>query len=255
MHQQKKSLGQHYLIDKNIARKIVNSLEGRTHTILEIGPGQGILTGFLVEKGTHNVSAVEIDKDNVSYIEQKYPGLEGHVIHKDILRFNFDEFFNEPFSVIGNLPYNVASQILFRLLEHKDLIPEIVVMIQKEMAERLVAKKGTKAYGILSVLFQTYYDIEISFNVSKNVFSPPPKVTSAVIRANRNNRDNLACDESLFKEIVKTSFNQRRKILRNSLKSILLNLSLESDMLLRRPEMLNIQDFIFLAEAIGARRK
>ncbi len=256
MYQQKKSLGQHYLIDKNIAGKIVNSLQAQnTRKIIEIGPGQGVLTGFLAAKGTHDIYLVEIDKDNVSFIEQKYPSLRSQIIHDDILKLNFDVIFNEPFSVIGNLPYNVASQILFKLLDHKNLIPEIVVMIQKEMADRLVADRGSKVYGILSVIFQAFYDIKILFNVSKHVFSPPPKVTSAVVRAKRNKILKLECDESLFKNVVKTSFNQRRKILRNSLKSILLNLDFDNELLMKRPEMLSIQDFINLTNAIDKRSK
>ncbi|MBP5487749.1 MAG: 16S rRNA (adenine(1518)-N(6)/adenine(1519)-N(6))-dimethyltransferase RsmA [Bacteroidales bacterium] len=211
----KKSLGQHFLTDQSIATRIVDALQGSD--VLEVGPGMGVLTQYLLGK---NLKVVEIDKESVAYLEKHYPSLGNGLIEGDFLKMNLSGLFPGQFSIIGNFPYNISSQIFFKILEFRDLVPEVVCMIQKEVAERIAEKPGTKIYGILSVFLQAWYDIEYLFTVGPRAFNPPPKVHSAVIRLTRNSRTSLGCDEKLFRSVVKTAFGQRRKTLRNSLKPL-----------------------------------
>lgn len=243
----KKNLGQHFLTDQNIARKIVDSLGANASDVLEIGPGMGVLTQYLLERKELNLHVVEIDRDSVAYLEQNFPALQ-HIWSEDFLKTNVAEKFSGDFSIIGNFPYNISSQIFFRVLEFRDKIPEVVGMIQKEVAERISSEKGNKSYGILSVLLQAFYDIEYLFTVSEGVFNPPPKVKSAVIRLTRNHRKELPCNEALFFSVVKAAFNLRRKMLRNSLKNICENVPEEFAQ--KRPEQLSVEDFISLTEFI-----
>ena len=225
----KKSLGQHFLTDQNIARAIVDSLhsEGVSSNdssplpVLEIGPGMGVLTPYLLEREDIDLHLVEIDGESVDYLLTHFRGMQGRLMQADFLKLRLEKIFPETFAVIGNFPYNISSQIFFKILDHKERIPEVVCMIQKEVAERIAEKPGTKTYGILSVLLQAWYDIEYLFTVGSGAFAPPPKVQSAVIRLRRNSRTDLGCDETLFKTVVKTAFNQRRKTLRNSLKPLI----------------------------------
>ena len=242
----KKHLGQHFLKGENIAEKIVSSLSGKTKNVLEIGPGMGVLTKYLLKDESILLHAIEIDRDSVAYLTVNFPELRGRIIEGDFLHIKFDTIIeNENFSIIGNFPYNISSQILFKVLEHRNRIPEVVGMFQKEVAQRIAEPPGSKAYGIISVLLQAYYDIEYLFTVNENVFSPPPKVKSAVIRLTRNNVQKLDCDEKLFKSIVKTAFNQRRKTLRNALKTFHFNPEMiNNEMLNRRAETLSIAEFI-----------
>ncbi|MDF9829945.1 16S rRNA (adenine(1518)-N(6)/adenine(1519)-N(6))-dimethyltransferase RsmA [Parabacteroides sp. PF5-6] len=218
----KKSLGQHFLKDMQIAERIAGTLDEYKHMpVLEVGPGTGVLTRFLLEKG-HDLTVVELDWDSIDYLNQHFPALEDRIIADDFLQLNLQKVFDgRPFCVTGNYPYNISSQIFFKVLDYKDLIPCCTGMIQKEVAERIAAGPGSKTYGITSVLLQAWYNIEYLFTVSETVFDPPPKVKSAVIRMTRNQRTELGCDEKLFRTVVKTSFNQRRKTLRNSMKPIL----------------------------------
>ncbi len=229
----KKGLGQHFLTDLSIARRIVDSLlvpcpgvntEEGVNTpapTLEIGPGMGVLTQYLLDRPEIKLKLVELDIESVDYLLEHFPEVEGSLISADFLRLRLEKLFPGKFFIIGNFPYNISSQIFFKVLDYKDSIPQVVCMIQKEVAERIAEKPGTKTYGILSVLLQAWYDIEYLFTVGEGAFNPPPKVKSAVIRLIRNNRTELGCDESLFKAVVKTSFNQRRKTLRNSLKPLI----------------------------------
>ncbi|RZT97251.1 dimethyladenosine transferase [Ancylomarina subtilis] len=249
----KKNLGQHFLKDLNIAKKIVDSLDSeQTNKVLEIGPGMGVLTQYLLPNKNFETHVVEIDTESVAYLKENYPELEGRIIGEDFLRFDLSKLFDEPFSVIGNFPYNISSQIFFRVLDYRDQIPEVVCMIQKEVAERMSANPGCKAYGILSVLMQAFYNIDYLFTVGEKVFDPPPKVKSAVIRMRRNTTTDLKCSEPLFFRVVKTGFNQRRKTLRNSLKSILGELKLEDEIMGKRPEQLSVQEFVELTNKIDA---
>lgn len=251
----KKSLGQHFLKDLNVARQISESLilSSDNMPVLEIGPGMGVLTQFLLENKNISLTAIELDRESVIYLKQHYPQL--HLIEGDFLKFNLDILYpqNQPFCVIGNYPYNISSQIFFKVLEYKDRIPCCSGMIQKEVAERLAAKPGNKAYGILSVLLQAYYDIEYLFTVNENVFDPPPKVKSAVVRFTRNNTKALDCDEALFKQVVKTAFNQRRKQMRNSLQPLLgkANPVLEQPIFKLRPEQLSVKQFVELTNLVN----
>ena len=216
----KKYLGQHFLKDLGIARDIAQSLSLKNYSkVLEVGPGMGALTQFLVTLNTE-IFVIEIDKESVSFLKKNYPELDNHIVEGDFLQLPLKEFFKEPIAIIGNFPYNISSQILFKAIDHKDLIPEIVGMFQKEVAERIVSPPGSKKYGIISILLQCFYDVEYLFTVDETVFDPPPKVKSAVIRLRRNNRVKLDCDEKKFLKVVKTSFSQRRKTLRNALKSL-----------------------------------
>ena len=244
----KKNLGQHFLKDQNIARKIVDSLSDETVDVLEVGPGMGVLTNYLTERKELTVHAVEIDRESVEFLQKNYPEIVERLYAEDFLKFDFSAHFKGNFAVIGNFPYNISSQIFFRVLDYRDRIPEVVGMVQKEVAERMCAVHGNKTYGILSVLLQTFYNIEYLFTVSEHVFAPPPKVKSAVVRLTRNQRQTLPCSEKFFVQVVKTSFNQRRKMLRNSLKEFAENIP--AQFAEKRPEQLSVNDYILLVTAI-----
>ena len=242
----KKHLGQHFLTDVSVARRIVDALHpANGDTVLEIGAGTGILTGLLLQKEIRLLT-VEIDPESVAHLLKKWPELSGRLIEKDFLQMDLDAFIDGPFHVIGNFPYNISSQIFFRILEQKHRIPTVVCMLQKEVARRITTPPGSRQYGILSVLLRAYYDTESLFTVKPGSFFPPPKVTSGVIRLERNRIDELPCNEKLFFRVVKTTFNQRRKMIRNSIKSILLNLDSQFELLTKRPEELDIPEFIEL---------
>jgi 16S rRNA (adenine1518-N6/adenine1519-N6)-dimethyltransferase len=247
----KKHLGQHFLKDMDVARRIAGSLtlDGRT-SVLEIGPGMGVLTQFLLQNPLIDLTAVELDGESVKYLHQHYPQLK--VIEADFLKMDLKSYFPESFCVIGNFPYNISSQIFFKMLENKDSIPCLAGMIQKEVAERIAAPPGNKTYGILSVLMQAYYKIEYLFTVNEQVFDPPPKVKSAVIRFTRNEVSKIDCNEQLFKTVVKTAFNQRRKTLRNSLKPLVESgHPMYADPVFDlRPERLDVAAFIDLTNRI-----
>ena len=245
----KKFLGQHFLKDLSVAQRIADTIaEGR---VLEIGPGMGVLTQYLLKNPNLQTTAIEIDRESVAYLKEWYPEL--HLIEGDFLKLDLSVIYPDgEFCVIGNYPYNISSQIFFKVLDHKDRIPICSGMIQKEVAERIASKPGKKAYGILSVLLQAYYDIEYLFTVDEHVFNPPPKVKSAVIRMTRNNRQGLGCDETLFKNVVKTAFNQRRKQMRNSLMGLVGkdNPILNDPIFTKRPEQLSVDEFISLTQLI-----
>lgn len=250
----KKHLGQHFLTDENIAKKIADTLQLEGYEIvLEIGPGMGVLTKYLLEKNIETY-VIEIDTESVEYLNAHYPKLHGKIISKDFLKYNLNEVFNgKPFALIGNYPYNISSQIVFKCLEMRDQIPEFSGMFQKEVAERICEKKGSKTYGILSVLAQAFYDVEYLFTVHENVFNPPPKVKSGVMRMKRKENYQLACNEKLFFTVVKSAFNQRRKTLRNSLKSLIISDNLKEDSIFAlRPEQLSVEQFIELTQKIEA---
>ncbi|MDO5664218.1 MAG: 16S rRNA (adenine(1518)-N(6)/adenine(1519)-N(6))-dimethyltransferase RsmA [Bacteroidia bacterium] len=241
----KKNLGQHFLKDSAIASRIADTLDAFAPLpILEVGPGTGMLTQFLLPKD-RNLTVVEVDRESVAYLKENYPQLNGNILQQNFLTMNFAKHYDGLFCVIGNYPYNISSQIFFKVLDNKDQIPCCSGMVQKEVAERMIALPGSKTYGILSVLLQAWYDIEYLFTVSEQAFIPPPKVKSAVVRLTRNKRKRLNCNEKLFKSVVKTSFNQRRKMLRNSIKSLLPEESPLPDdpMLTKRPEQLSIEQF------------
>lgn len=278
----KKALGQHFLTDLSVAQKIADALvvesetvrgatseagavpSGNTDTampVLEIGPGMGVLSQYLLEREDIDLKMIEIDRESVDYLLTHFPKASGRVIEGDFLKMNLSYFFPGTFAVIGNFPYNISSQIFFRIIDHKDSIPQVVCMIQKEVAERIAEQPGSKTYGILSVLLQAWYDIEYLFTVGEGAFNPPPKVKSAVIRLRRNSRTELGCDEKLFKTIVKTGFNQRRKTLRNSLKPLIADKAareawtpeqstdfLSNPVFELRPERLSVEDFIALTK-------
>lgn len=244
----KKSLGQHFLKDLQIARRIAETLDTyKDLPVLEVGPGMGVLTQFLLEAG-HDLTVVELDRESVEYLKQNFPALEGRILEEDFLKLELGGLFSGPFCVIGNYPYNISSQIFFKVLDYKNQIPCCSGMIQKEVAERLAAGPGSKTYGILSVLLQAWYEVEYLFTVHENVFDPPPKVKSGVIRLTRNGRTELGCDEKLFKTVVKTSFNQRRKTLRNSMKPLLGKEFPHYALPIfdKRPEQLSVEQFIEL---------
>jgi 16S rRNA (adenine1518-N6/adenine1519-N6)-dimethyltransferase len=243
----KKSLGQHFLNDQNIARKIVESIVGQPELVLEIGPGTGVLTKLFAEK-QFNFKVVEIDKESVEYLKTNLQIPDDKIITGDFLQLNLEKLFPSQYAIIGNFPYNISSQIFFKVLENRQHISQVVCMIQKEVAERISAPPGSKTYGILSVLLQAFYDIKYLFTVNENVFTPPPKVKSAVIRFVRNSTVRLDCNEELFFKIVKASFNQRRKTLRNSLRSFYKPETLTSDIFNLRPERLSVQDFVGLTK-------
>ena len=247
----KKNLGQHFLKDENIAQKIVDSLNS-TSSVLEIGPGMGVLTKYLIPK-CEKLKLIEIDYESVEYLTENYPEIQNDIIQANFLKITPAEIFNQQFSVIGNFPYNISSQIFFRVIENREMIPEVVGMIQKEVAERLVAPPGNKTYGILSVILGAFYKMEILFTVSENVFTPPPKVKSAVIRLTRKKNFKLDCDEKLFFGVVKTGFNQRRKTLRNSLKSLWVNKLDTEDypIFKKRPEQLGLNEFVELTKVLS----
>lgn len=249
----KKFLGQHFLKDLKIAQDIADTVDVFPQLpILEVGPGMGVLTQFLIKKG-RLIKVVEVDYESIAYLHKEYPLLNDNIIEDDFLKMNLTHLFDgNPFVLTGNYPYNISSQIFFKMLENKDLIPCCTGMIQKEVAERLAAQPGSKTYGILSILIQAWYRVEYLFTVSEQVFNPPPKVKSAVIRMTRNEVQQLGCNEKLFKQVVKTSFNQRRKMLRNSIKPILGTDSplLQEELFTKRPEQLSIQQFIELTNRI-----
>ncbi len=250
----KKHLGQHFLNDENIAQKIADSLTLQGyHNVLEIGPGMGVLTKYLLEKPV-TTYVIEIDTESVAYLQNHYPELNGKIISQDFLKYNLTEVLGtEPFAIIGNFPYNISSQIVFKTLELRNQVPEFSGMFQKEVAERICEKKGSKTYGILSVLTQAFYEAEYLFTVSEHVFTPPPKVKSGVLRLKRKENFQLPCDEKLFFNVVKTAFNQRRKTLRNSLKTYQLADNLKEDSIFDlRPEQLSVEQFIELTQKIAA---
>ena len=290
----KKALGQHFLTDQNIAKSIVAALQlpaaggkavaskGKVNAevasvpsvqltteqparmkVLEIGPGMGVLSQYLLQRQDVDLRMIEIDDESVEYLESHFPQAHGRVIFGDFLKLDIDELFPEEFHVIGNFPYNISSQIFFRIIDYRNRIPQTVCMIQKEVAERIAEKPGSKTYGILSVLLQAWYDIEYLFTVGSGAFAPPPKVQSAVIRLTRNRRTSLGCDENAFKNIVKTAFGQRRKTLRNSLKPIIaakatkegwdteaLTSFTSAPVFELRPERLSVEDFIGLTNLL-----
>lgn len=290
----KKALGQHFLTDQNIAKSIVAALqlpaaggkavasEGKVNAevasvpsvqltteqparmkVLEIGPGMGVLSQYLLQRQDVDLRMIEIDDESVEYLESHFPQAHGRVIFGDFLKLDIDELFPEEFHVIGNFPYNISSQIFFRIIDYRNRIPQTVCMIQKEVAERIAEKPGSKTYGILSVLLQAWYDIEYLFTVGSGAFAPPPKVQSAVIKLTRNRRTSLGCDENAFKNIVKTAFGQRRKTLRNSLKPIIAAKATkegwDTEALISftsapvfelRPERLSVEDFIGLTNLL-----
>jgi len=255
----KKYFGQHFLTDNNIALKIVTSLQDKNN-VLEIGPGTGILTKYLFNIPDINLKLVEIDKESIEYLLKIYPELKGKIISADFMQYDIKTLFNSTFNIIGNFPYNISSQILFKILENRDIVNEVVGMFQKEVAVRISSDCGNKNYGILSVLLQAFYNIEYLFTVNEQVFTPHPKVKSAVIRMVRNNVKSLECDEKIFFSIVKTAFNQRRKILKNALSSfkfsvtenisVLNNENILIGLLLKRAEQLNVDEFVFLAKNV-----
>ncbi|MCZ8090124.1 16S rRNA (adenine(1518)-N(6)/adenine(1519)-N(6))-dimethyltransferase RsmA [Flavobacterium sp.] len=250
----KKHLGQHFLTDENIAKQIAETLTLNGYeTVLEIGPGMGVLTKYLLEKELETY-VIEIDTESVDYLNSHYPKLNGKVISKDFLKYNINEVFNDkPFAIIGNFPYNISTQIVFKCLEMRNQVPEFSGMFQKEVAERICSKKGSKVYGILSVLAQAFYDVEYLFTVEPEVFNPPPKVKSGVMRMIRKENYSLPCDEKLFFSVVKIGFQQRRKTLRNSLKSFGLSDNLKEDTIFDlRPEQLSVEQFIELTQKIAA---
>lgn len=249
----KKSLGQHFLKDHNIARKIVQSISPGQRNILEVGPGKGILTRFLLERERVTLKLVEIDKNYVDVLREKYPAVP-EIINMDFLKMELRDTFKEKFTVIGNFPYHISSQIFFKIIENRDKINEIVGMIQKEVAERIISPPGNKHYGIMSVLLQAFYDVKLLFTVNPAVFEPPPKVRSAVIKLRRNRIDRLPCDEMLFVKVVKTSFNQRRKMLKNSLKGIFPETDFTDGIFQKRPEQLSINDFVNLTVLVDKNR-
>ena len=264
----KKFLGQHFLKDLKVAQDIADTVDTFPELpILEVGPGMGVLTQFLVKKD-RLVKVVEVDYESVAYLREAYPSLEDHIIEDDFLKMNLHRLFDgKPFVLTGNYPYNISSQIFFKMLENKDIIPCCTGMIQKEVAERIAAGPGSKTYGILSVLLQAWYSVEYLFTVHEHVFNPPPKVKSAVIRMTRNATTDLGCDERLFKQVVKTTFNQRRKVLRNSIRPVLADADhkaqqegrqpkdhtefLSAEIFGRRPEQLSVAEFVNLTNAVA----
>lgn len=243
----KKGLGQHFLKDKNIAQQIVNSLSGNNIPVLEVGPGMGVLTELLLQRSDITTYAVEIDRESIAYLRRQFPELQARLIEGDFLQMDLSTLFPSSFAVIGNFPYNISSQIFFKILDNRNKIPEVAGMVQKEVAERIACPPGSKTYGILSVLLQAYYNIEYLFTVHEHVFAPPPKVKSGVIRLRRNEVNSLDCDEKLFRSVVKTTFNQRRKTIRNSLKPLLGDKNLpDHPLLAKRPEQLSVAEFVEL---------
>ena len=253
----KKHLGQHFLTDKNIAAKIVGSLQlaGGYNKVLEVGPGMGVLSDFLLQRTDLQTYLIDIDTESYEFLQKKYPQLGERLINDDFLEMDFGKVFHEPFGIIGNFPYNISSQILFKVLDNREQVVEVVGMFQKEVAERCAAKAGSKEYGILSVFLQAYYKVEYLFTVKAGVFNPPPKVLSAVIRLTRNNAEKLACDEKLFWQVVKAGFNQRRKTLRNALSSLINREKMTDETMLDlRAERLTVDDFVNLTNKIAENR-
>lgn len=246
----KKHLGQHFLIDLNIAQKIVNALPQDDLAIVEIGPGTGVLTQYLIEK--ENFTAFDIDTESIEFLKQKYPQYEQKIQFQDFLEADLTPFASKgKFKIVGNFPYNISTQIMFKVLEHRNDVTSLVGMFQREVAQRIAEKPGSKAYGILSVLLQAFYKIEYLFTVSEHVFNPPPKVKSAVIRLTRNTITQLDCDEELFFKVVKASFNQRRKTIRNSVKVLTGNSVVDCIYMDKRAEQLSVPQFVELTNAIA----
>lgn len=255
----KKALGQHFLTDLNIARKICDSLSGGSQEnpceVLEVGCGMGVLTQFLLRRDDIRTWGAEIDTESVEYLHAHYPDFAPRLIEGDFLKMNLKERFPEGLQLIGNFPYNISSQIFFKVLENRHLIPECVGMIQKEVAVRIAEPPGSREYGILSVLLQAWYDIDYLFTVNETVFNPPPKVKSAVIRLKRNGVEKLDCDETLFIKVVKASFGQRRKMIRNSLRAVFGNFGGEEhEFFSKRAEQLSVADFVALTQWVDAHR-
>ena len=248
----KKHLGQHFLKDERIAKEIADSLSGEYPCVLEIGPGMGVLTKYLiVDPKVKEFKVVEIDKESVDFLNSNFQSLCDNIFSEDFLRMNLENLYPCPFSIIGNFPYNISNQILFKLFENRDKVLELVGMFQKEVAERVCSKSGNKVYGILSVLLTAYFDIEYLFTVDENVFIPPPKVKSAVIRLRRNKVEKLDCDEKLFVRVVKTAFNQRRKMLRQALKPLGVSLeNIDPELMTKRAEQLSVEQFIGITNSI-----
>ncbi len=277
----KKALGQHFLTDQKVARAIVDALEiagqagndggsscpaptGHLFPVLEVGPGMGVLTQYLLEREDIDLKLIEIDSESVEYLLTHFAGMQGRLMEGDFLTLKLEKLFPEQFAIIGNFPYNISSQIFFKVLDYKECIPQVVGMVQKEVAERIAEKPGSKTYGILSVLLQAWYDIEYLFTVGSGCFAPPPKVESAVIRLKRNGRESLGCDEALFKTVVKTAFGQRRKMMRNPLKPLAAAKAaregwseeqladfLAQDVFTLRPERLSVEDFVALTNLLA----
>ena len=248
----KKALGQHFLTDQGIARGIVDALTpSEVRDVLEIGPGMGVLSQYLLKREDIDLKLVEVDGESVVYLREHFSGIVGKLLQADYLKLDMRKVFPGSYKVIGNFPYNISSQIFFKILDDKDLVPEVVCMIQKEVAERIAEPPGTKTYGILSVLLQAWYDIEYVMSVGSGAFCPPPKVQSAVIRLRRNSRTGLDCDERLFRQVVKTAFNQRRKTLRNALKPLLKEGTDTTDPIFDlRAEKLSVDDFVHLTNLL-----
>lgn len=250
----KKHLGQHFLTDKNIAEKIVNSLKSTDQydKVLEVGPGMGILSDFLLKRDHPETHLIDIDTESFNFLQKKYPDMGSRLINGDFLELNFKNVFPGKLGIIGNFPYNISSQILFKVLDNRDQVVEVVGMFQKEVAERCAEKPGSKEYGILSVFLQAFYKVEYLFSVKPGVFNPPPKVTSAVIRLTRNETEKLDCDEKLFWQVVKAGFNQRRKTLRNALSSVVSKENMNDDPVFElRAERLTVSDFIRLTNLVS----
>ena len=246
----KKHLGQHFLKDLSIARSITDALSGEGYSnIVEVGPGMGVLTQYLLTKDfiTH---VIELDRESVSYLQAEYPQLSQRIYSTDFLKLNLETITDQSFALIGNFPYNISSQILFKALDYKDQIPEIVGMFQKEVGERVASGPGNKKYGIISVLLQAYYNIEYLFTVDEHVFDPPPKVKSGVIRLRRNDEKKLDCNEKFFKQVVKQAFSQRRKTLRNALKPLIGKSGFNDQILELRAERLSVKDFVYLTNQL-----
>lgn len=252
----KKHLGQHFLTDLSIAERIALAVKGHggVKKVLEIGPGMGVLTDYLL-KNPLELYLIDIDKESIAYLNKKYPSLKNRIIEGDYLKYNLSNDISEPYAIAGNFPYNISSQIFFKVLEERDKVTEVVCMLQKEVAKRIASPKGNKDYGILSVLLQAFYDIEYLFSVPPEVFDPPPKVNSGVIRLVRNEVKSLDCNEKLFFQVVKGGFGNRRKTLRNSLKSFQLPEQLKEHPLMdKRAEQLDVADFVFIAQQIEISR-
>ena len=247
----KKALGQHFLTDLNIARNIVDAMSDDVNVIVEVGAGMGVLTQYIIEDNLEKLRVVEIDTESIEYLKNAFPQLGEHLIHGDFLKTDLSKFASKRIGVIGNFPYNISSQIFFQVLKYRNQVDEVVGMIQKEVAERLAAGPGSKTYGILSVLLQAWYDIEYLFTVHENVFNPPPKVKSAVIRMRRNDVTQLDCDEKLFVTVVKQAFNQRRKTMRNSLRSLIPQEIIQDEIFNKRPEQLSVAEFVELTKKLS----
>ena len=252
--QPKRNLGQHFLKDMGIAQRIAGSLTGDGYnSVLEIGGGMGILTGFLIERGFHDLRVIEIDNESVHYLQEHFPSMN-EIIRGDFLTMDLDSYFQDKLAIIGNFPYNISTQILFKVLKHRDKVIELAGMLQKEVAERICSGPGSRTYGIMSVLIQAYYKTEYLFTVSENAFLPPPKVKSGVIRIVRNNVQDIGCDEALFLKVVKACFNQRRKMLRNSVKAAFTLKRDDYPDFNLRPEQLSVEQFVKLTLWIDENR-